>query len=354
MQEWLKEGILIKEDEDSTYIYSQTYNIEEKTYTRTGFIALIELEELGKNVLPHEKTLPKHLQDRIDLMEHTKSNEGCVFFIYEDSKKEIDSGLNEFMKDNPVLFGFEDDAKVQHRIWRIDDPNLIEKIKSEMKSRKVVIADGHHRYKASLEFKNRHPEMEAAKYRVAAFVNSFNEGLVILPTNRILLNHGIGTGFIETLQKFFSVQEMKSKESLISELNKNKSQKNYLIGFIDNEAKKQYLLRLKNREIMKTLLPNSTGAYRMLDVNILHKLIFQKILGISEEDQANHSKIEFIKGNEETLRKIKDKKYKGAFLINPPLMSEVFITAAAGELMPQKSTYFYPKIFSGLVIYKMD
>ncbi|MCK5282623.1 MAG: DUF1015 domain-containing protein [Nanoarchaeota archaeon] len=361
LKKWQEQEIIKQDNEESLYVYSQIFRKGEKEYTRTGFVALIELEELGRNILPHEKTLAKPLSDRIGLMNKTKFNTGLVLFLYDDKHKIIDKILYESIKDRPE-FEFIDNSDVVHKFWKIGDNENIRKISEEMMQYSVIIGDGHHRYKTALEFKRQHPEIENAGYRMACFVNSFNEGMIILPTNRVLFNIDINfDGLLKKINEYFTIEEVQDADRLIEKISskeimidKTKNIKNHVIGFIDNVNKKFYSLNLRNTEIMNKLLPDSTGIYRKLDVNILHKLIFEKILGITEEEQSLGTKIKFVKGSEETLIKLKEEKYKAAFLLNPPLMREIFLTARANETMPQKSTYFYPKIFSGLVLNKLE
>jgi uncharacterized protein (DUF1015 family) len=359
LKEWRENEILRQDNKECIYLYRQDFIDQDKSYIRTAFIALLELEELGTNVLPHEKTLSNPLADRIDLMNHTSFNTGQVFVMYDDREKIIDS-LLEGVKYKPE-FAFEEKG-VKHKLWRITDKIAIGKITEEMKNYRVIIADGHHRYKTSLEFRKLHPDNEKAGYRMVTFVNSFDEGMIIFPTNRLLFNIAIDfQDLLIRLGGYFEIEEVGDRQELVRKVNsveimidKEKNLKNHVLGLIDNYNKKNYLLTLRNTDVMRDLLPKSTDIYQKLDVNILHKLIFEMLLGITEEEQASGNKIESVKGNRETLKKLGDEKYKAAFIINPPLMREVFLTARANETMPQKSTYFYPKIFSGLVSYNME
>ena len=201
------------------------------------------------------------------------------------------------------------------------------------------------------------------KYGLMCFVNSFNDGMVILPTNRIIFGlENIDMAFVlNQLRRYFYVEEIREIKELAKKVedtdvlvDKNRNLKNHVFGVYSNITKKGYLLRLKEDGILNETFSGKTDIYKKLDVNILHKVIIDQILGITEEQQKNKEHIDFIKGNEETIERMSDETNQLCFFVNPPLMREVFLTARAGEVMPQKATYFFPKVYSGLVIYKFE
>jgi uncharacterized protein (DUF1015 family) len=190
--------------------------------------------------------------------------------------------------------------------------------------------------------------------------NSFNEGLFILPIDRFIfgLEDIDSVALIGKLKKYFDITELSSVDEMISILDntqimidKSVNLKNHVFGmYLD----KPYLLKLKVKNILDDYYPDKSDVYRKLDVNILHRIAFEQILGISEEDQFKGTHIDYTKGSKRALENLKKDKYQLAFFINPPLMREIFLTARQGETMPQKSTYFYPKVYSGLVINKIS
>jgi uncharacterized protein (DUF1015 family) len=358
-KEWQKNNILVKDKDKTIYIYQQTYSQNNQMFQRLGFISLLKLEDLGKGVLPHEKVLEKDLKDRINLISETRANFGIPFLLYDDRQKITDKMLKEEIKDKLPYLEFNHND-VNHKLWKITDKDFIIKLKEEIKNYQCIIADGHHRYTSELKVK----EMQKnSKHGLMCFVNSFNDGMIILPTNRIVfdLNNLDMKKILSELKQYFEIEEVKDINKLIAimentevMIDKKINLKNHVFGVHSNIDGKSYILRLKDREILKSLLPEKTDIYRKLDVNILHKIVIEKILGITEDQQKNRQHIDFIKGNKETIEKMKDKKNQMAFFINPPLMREVFLTARAKETMPQKSTYFYPKIYSGLVCYRFE
>ena len=225
-----------------------------------------------------------------------------------------------------------------------------------MKKHKCVIADGHHRYKTSLYYSKK----DGYNYITACFVDSFNEGLIVLPTNRLIFGVKSDAGnLIKSISTYFNVEEIGNIKEIPKMLettqliNKKSKIKNHAFGFYDNINKKSYFLKLKDINLLSSYFKDKSEAYKNLDVGILHKIIIGKILGVDEIKQEKGTNIEFVKGTEETIKKLKDEKYQFAFFLNPPLIEDIFSTAGANEIMPQKSTYFYPKLYSGLVINKI-
>ena len=330
LEKWINDKVLVRDNEECLYIYQQVFTINNKEYKRTGFICLLKLEELGNGVLPHEQTFEKHIDERYDLMEKTRSHFGQIFMIYEDKKKYIDKILDKAIK-NPEDMGYIDNDECSHRLWKISDNEITSNIINEMKDKKVIIADGHHRYKTSLKYYQNHTDIKDSKYAMVTLVNSFNEGLIILPTNRLIKNFNMNIGNFSPyfdVEKIDAVGDVKIQEK----------------SFILAKKNEFYLLKLKKEDVLDEIFKGEDSVYKNLDVAILHKLIFKKILNISGEN------IKFIKGNKSTLNSLT--KDDVAFLVKPPSLKHIFKITENNKVMPQKSTYFYPKMFSGFVIHK--
>lgn len=361
LDDWIKKGVMVQDKEDSIYVYVQNFKVNGEDKERMGFISLLKIEDIGKGVLDHEKTMAKPVEDRLKLMNTTFANLGQIFILYDDRDCVVDNMLDKEIKGKKPDMEFEEDG-IRQRLWKITDKQLIGKLVKEMERYQVIIADGHHRYKTRRLFRDAHPGLEDARYSLSTFVNSFHGGMCILPTNRLVkgIKDISKEDIIKKLEKDFTVEPIKDKNKMISILestpvmiDKAKNLKNHLIGMYCNMDKTSYILRLNNLDILTNSFNDRSDIYRKLDVNMLHKVIFDRILKISEQDQEM-VKVEFVKGNHETLNKLKeDSSYQFGFFLNPPLMREVFLTARANELMPQKSTFFYPKVYSGIVIYKM-
>ena len=187
LKEWIREGILVEEGKDSLYAYQQEFIVDDKKLIRTGFVCLLKIEEWGNNVLAHEQTFPKIVDERYDLMEKTKANFGNLFMLYEDEKKEIDNILNNITVKQEDMKHIDANG-IMHKLWKMDDENVISEIIEKMKDKKAIMADGHHRYQTALNFHKDHADVNGAENVMVTLVNSFNEGLIILPTNRILNN----------------------------------------------------------------------------------------------------------------------------------------------------------------------
>lgn len=333
LNEWQNNGILKQDDKESVYLYEQNYVVNGKNYVRTGFISLLKIEELGEGVLPHEKTTNKPFEDRLKLLEATKANFGTLFLIYDDKEKIIDQKINEKLNEEPYIDFSENN--VQHRLFKINDTEFINFLKNEMKNHQCFIADGHHRYKTSLHYSKKH----GYNYVMVCLVNTFNEGMIILPTHRLLFGLDLDTNdFMRKIESYFEVEELADTTEMIKKL-ETQEIRNNVFGFYDNINKKSYFLKLKDKN-------------KKLGVEIIHKLVIEDILGISQEEQEKGKNIEFVKGTKKTLEKLKNNKYQLAFFINPPSISDVLSKSRANETMPSKSTYFYPKLYSGLVINK--
>ncbi len=363
LQEWMKEEVLIQDPEPALYVYAHTYANDAKNgakITRFGFVSLFDLAP-GNDVFAHEQTLQKPFEDRLHLLEATRAYFGLIFLLYDDHERIIDQILAKQICGRDPIIQFRDEDGVIHQVWNVSDPTSIEKITTEMEKYSCVIADGHHRFKVSRQYykecleQNRDPE--SARWPMMCFVNSFHEGLIIRPTNRVLFSVQVPDDLVHRLNRKFDVTEEKDIATAIRKvrttqvmIDESRNLKNHVIAMYDNVKKKGYLLRLRDPAALKS---EHSDVYTKTDVNVLHSLIFQDILGISPEDQAKGTKVAYVKDDNATLALMQQdpKKYHFGFFINPPLMREVFITARSGETMPQKSTYFYPKLYSGVVIH---
>jgi uncharacterized protein (DUF1015 family) len=363
LKKWIAEGVFIQDPQESLYVYAHTFVHAGKEYTRLGFVALIEIEALGKGVLPHEKTFPKPMEDRFKLMEANKANLEQIFFTYNDPKKAIENLLHKAVGGKPEDEKFTDVDGGTQRFWRVSDKKAIGAIVKEMEKQQCVIADGHHRYKTSMEFQAKHPEIKGARYRMTAFVNSANPGLLVLPTNRILFNIGkvdVKT-FIDRLAAYFDVERMPTAQAMVEKMRSipvidDKSRvKVNVIGMQCNVDGNSYLLQLKNPAVLDGKFADQSPAYRHLDLNVLHRLVIEECLGIKDDSLEIGKNVDYVKGVEETFKKMRDTaKYQIGFYVNAVLIDEIFQVTRTGEVMPHKTTFFYPKMYSGLVFWKMD
>jgi len=332
LEEWIRNGILVREGKDSLYAYQQEFIVNDKKFTRIGFVCLLKIEEWGKDVLAHEQTFPKIVDERYDLMEKTKANFGNLFMFYEDEKKEIDHILDNITGKQEDMIHI-DASGIMHRLWKIDDEDVILGIVEKMKNKKAIMADGHHRYQTALNFHKDHAEIKGAENVMVTLVNSFNEGLIILPTNRILNDVKFN---IDDFSGYFEIEKIENLDNIKLE------EKSFVVA----KGKEFYYLRLKEENILDEVIEDED--YKNLDMIILHKLVFNKILNLTDEKIAE--KISFIKGNEATIKALNEG--NAAFFVRPPTLRQTIDMTMKGKIMPQKSTYFFPKLFSGFVINK--
>ena len=345
---WLDENILARDPRDSIYIYSQKYKNGSKTIEQVGFIGLMGLNSVGKEkVLPHENTLTAPKEDRLSLMRATEANLSPIFVLYEDKTHRLTNILKKFMTGNACLVDIKFD-NVRHRLWSIEDGSIIKKIASSMAHKNIFIADGHHRYEVARMYCN---ETKGSADKVMVYFVEMDERmLTVLPAHRVVLDIGIlePEEILGKLSKFFRVEKVSGLKALMTHLSKSRP-KLHSFGMYLGE-KKFYVLRLKNEKDSDKAIKDKPLVWRRLDVAILHRFIMQEILDIRDED----NNISYIKDSKDAIGAVDSGKFKIAFILNPTKVSEVKRIANIGERMPKKSTYFYPKQLSGLVINKFQ
>lgn len=360
LNDWIKKNALKQDDKETIYAYVQDFELAGKKYQRSGFIALSKLAQFGSGVQPHEKTLDGPKADRLKLTMATQAQFELVFMLYDDSQTIADKIIKKAAQ-NKSLIEFTDDDGVKHQLFAIDSPEEIAQIQKMMAQKEGLIADGHHRYETALNYYNltKNPN---AQWLMIAFVNMHNEGLVVLPTHRLVgnLNNYNTDDLIKKLQNDFKVTQFEYKERkdkalhlMQSRMAKAFEQGRNAFGIYD--GKDFYYIMLQNKKALDSL-PMS-AASKSLDVVVLHKLILEGVLGIGDEALAGESNIEYIKdigeALDEAIAKVDSREKQVLFFMNPTKVEQVRAVAAENEKMPQKSTFFYPKIFSGLTINRL-
>ena len=361
LNNWRKAGIFTQ-DSPSIYAYSQRFLVPgtSESVERRGFIAAGTLCDYAEKVVfRHEQTLAKPKSDRLNLLRATHAHFGQIFMLYSDPAQSIDSLL--FEDGNHEWQEVTDEYKVLHRLRRIADPATLNIIKTEMADRKLIIADGHHRYETALNFRKEAANSTNACLKdnanrvMMTFVNMDSPGLVILPTHRVifgLANFDV-PGFVKKARELYEVRELSDVDALKAATLLAESGKKAL-SFVAATKQGSFLLAAKSDS--EARIPAEFSArQRKLDVVNLHSLLLEKALGISREQVTNQQHIRYLRGTEETLRTVKsDSDVNVAFIMNPVSIEQVREIAFAGEVLPQKSTDFYPKLLSGLTIYSLD
>lgn len=364
LADWLATGVLKRDEIDAVYGYVQDFQVAGKKFQRLSFISLAKLEELGKGVRPHEHTLQVPKIDRLNLRRATKAAFGVVFMLYQDAQNVADKIIQTASKQKPLI-DFADEQDVRHRLFAITDAGDIDAITKMMDTKTCIIADGHHRYEAALAYFKETGD-PAAQYVPTAFVNSSQKGLCVLATHRLIqsVKNFNAKNLLDNLQKDFDLTTFHFEDEKAKELAKKKMLDKMRIEFdADKNAfgiytgdRAFYVAVLKNKHAMDAAAPNMSAAWKSLDVAVLHKLIIEKHLGINEQGLAEGGNIEYVKDTGEAIDDSINQVDKGAkqaaFFVNPTKMEQIESVTAAGERMPQKSTFFFPKVYTGLVINK--
>ena len=368
LNDWLAQGIFERDQEPAIYFSSQRFKLkggEEKE--RLGFFALIELQDFTSGeIRPHEKTHDAPKQDRLKLMLACQAQLSPIFALYAQPKPTINRILAVAVEGVAPWLDVEQDNGDHCRLWRITDSAVIQKIQQEMRDQKLLIADGHHRYEATLSYRDHMRRergqwtgREAFNYVMAYCANMNDDNVVILPTHRLVrgFEHKPFLELEEALQTYFYVeQHPKTPDGKVSFLKalKAAAKKYRVIGASFKRDPRYLILRLKNKRIMQRLAKDLSAPLRELDVNTLHLLILEHILGMAPEQQESGDTVRYFEDEETVLQTLEKEEFQAAFLLNAPKAEEVLAIAAAGEKMPQKSTYFYPKLSSGLIVNKID
>ena len=371
-QNWRKDGVLAQDPEPSLYRYTQTFHVPASAIGQTGE-QRVELERIGfigagrihdysdQVVFRHEQTLSKPKSDRLNLLRATRAHFGQIFMLYSEPASSVDSVLASSVRPSDPDACVTDEYGVVHRLWRISDPPAIRAAQQAMADKKLIIADGHHRYETALNYRNERraatgsPDPNAPYERVMmTFVNMDAPGLVILPTHRVVfgLENFDLSSLLNGAQPYFEAVPLDGsalESALVSLREEGRSGPSLLI------ATKQANLILRARAgAADALLPQYTLAQRQLDVVQLHKVLLENVLGLSEESIRNQENLSYVREAAEALERVHHGEAQIAFLMNPCRMEQVRDIAFAGGVLPQKSTDFYPKLLSGLTIYSLD
>jgi uncharacterized protein (DUF1015 family) len=363
LKDWLAKGVLKQDNKEAIYAYVQDFEAAGKNCRRSGFVALGKLAEYGSGVRPHENTLDSPKADRLKLTQATAAQFGQIFMLYDDAKKTADQIIEKTIAAKEPMIDFTDEDKVRHRMFVADDAKDISVIVQMMKDKETVIADGHHRYETALNYR-RLTKNPAADWQMMAFINMQNEGLVILPIHRLVGNlQSFDMGrLVEKLQSEFKVTEFayssndsrqKAKGLMFKRMQRAFEQGKNAFGVYD--GRNFYFIVLKNKKALEPL--DTNGDLKSLDVVVLHKLVLEGILGIGERQLAGETNIEYIKdigtAVDEAIAAVDKGQKQVVFFMNPTRAEQVKQVAAANKKMPQKSTFFFPKVFSGLTINKL-
>jgi len=356
-RQWIKEKIFIQDASEAVYFYSHQYKIKGETKTRLGFIALLRLDDNNSSIFRHEHTKMPAKEDRLKLLRQVKANLSPIFAVFLDKKRIIQYSYQNYVKDKEPLLSVTDEEKNIHRIWKMDAPEVLENFRRKLKEEDIFIADGHHRYEVACAYRQESKERlgritgeEPFNYIMTYFTNTDPRGLSILPIHR-LVRFDTAIDFDSAMLKieeYFDYEEIREKGHFFFLLEKSGCSQHVLGMYKD---RKFFLLRLKNIKIADRLISDKPKEYRELDVSILNELILKNVFGLDVRTWRN---IEFEQDPEEVIAGANENSSNVAFFLNPVRIQQIIAVAGAGERMPAKSTYFYPKVISGLLINKLE
>lgn len=360
---WLRENILTHDEKPAIYFYEQEFTVEDQRFTRGGIICGVGVEDYSSGtILPHEETLSKAKADRLELLRHCGANFSPIFGLYDDPSLSVENIATSYKNQNPDV-SFTAENGETHRLWLITNEGDLSRITALFDSKKIYIADGHHRYETALNY---HNEMLAQGHSEFGFtlmtlVNLHDPGLIILPTHRLVKNvkNFSPKKFLNKVSQNFNVTStiLPSNNralALTAELASMKdamaSTNAFSVYLGDNILYRLSIPRGVENKLMDSRGGTYSRQWRELDVAILQCLVLEDALGIDKEARHSGTNLTYTREEYKALDSVDTGEYQAAIFLNPTLVKEVTEVAAAGDKMPQKSTYFYPKLVTGLVI----
>lgn len=362
-EKWLEQGVLTKDDKSAIYLHEHTFKWQGKSYSRRGIFARVRLEEWDAMVVrPHESTMTVAKQDRMMLLAALKANTSPVFCLYEDAESKI-KGLLDGQAGNAAEMSFTESNGESHRIWAITDETALAALTASFKEKPLYIADGHHRYETALTYRRQRRASSPAdssdapyNFVMMSLVGFSDPGLLILPPHRLLrgLSKPKLDALPDKLELFFDVKKLSLKDSAVwqevDSLFAEKGKTRLIVcGLNESEL---LMLTLKDPVAAGKMMPCfHSDAYKRLDVSVVDHVILEELL---ETSSGEETRIDYNYNRLETVQSVADGEYQLAFILKPLAAEVIKEIADAGDRMPRKSTYFYPKPPSGLLLYSLD
>ncbi|MDO9536673.1 MAG: DUF1015 domain-containing protein [Bacillota bacterium] len=354
-REWIEKGILIEEEDPAFYLYEQHFSYHQKKYIRRGIFCGVGLSPFNEgNVIPHEETLTKPKADRLELLRHCETNFSPIFGLFKDKEMFVDSLTEEYKKNQKPVIDFQDEEGDHHLLWTVADKTFVEKIQSFFAHKKIYIADGHHRYETALLFfeekKEKDEDPESYGHTLMGLVNIYDEGLLAFPTHRIVSQSSIQSiELINRLAEHFQLEEHPEPENeeelqrLLGNSLTGAADKNLSMGLYTPE-RKLFILTVKDLE--KKPSP-------WLDIVVLQDLILSSIFKIEDAERKKESHLNYLRNEWEAKLQVDQGQARYVFFVNEPPFETIARLAEDGIRMPQKSTYFFPKFLTGLVMLRL-
>lgn len=368
LRNWIDQRVLISGSEPAIYPYTQEYTVPGQPLSRKrrwGFVALCRLEDYSAGVVHgHEETLAGPKADRLELLKATRSDLGQIFFLYSDPQGAVETLLHEHTQAKPWQ-QVTDEYSTIHTMWCVSDPHTVAQVAESMQPKKLVIADGHHRYETALAYsrlrRTEAPEDDRASYVMATFVPLESDGLTILPTHRLV--HSLGTfswdKFCSDVKQFFALEELilpgpaqQNAHLIRQSLERSGCEQPTIAAY--GGPNRAVLLRLRQDTDLGHTLAEVPETLRRLDLVLLHELVLEKVMSIDRQAVREQKYLRYLRDLDTALEEVTGGRAQVAFLVNPTPITAVCENAFAGLVLPQKSTDFYPKLLSGLTVYWMD
>ncbi len=354
LENWMREGVLVQDEKPCLYLYEQIFRhpLNGKEEIRRALFALLKLENLGEGVVfPHEKTYAKPKADRLQLLKETHANLSPVFGLYEDESGAVNKALEPFFS-KPCLFKAKDEEGVAHKFWKMEDPAAIDQVTAAFRNKKIVLADGHHRYETALNHRNekRRRDESPCDFVLISLVNIHDPGLLVLATHRLLKKPaGFNLDmFRKNLSIYFDLVKVKRGSVMAGVDGFSVSEKGFGLYLGGDEA---YLAKLKSLDAVRPFAPKGRSAeWAGLEVSILSYVVLEKVLGLGEEQFEEL--LGYTRSDAEALEKVDRGEFAMAFIMRSIPVDEIRKVCERKDLLPHKSTYFYPKLASGLVFYR--
>ena len=376
VEEWIRESVLLQDPTPAFYAYAQEFTVpgSNEKRTRRGLIGAGQLEDYSAGIVfRHEQTLSGPKADRLELLRHTRLHTGQLFMLYSDPQKRVDTVIAGAEKSALPATELTDEYGVIHRLWPIAASDRVQAIQQAMADRKLVIADGHHRYETALNYRNERraqagsSAVPTASYERAmmTFINTRSEGLTILATHRVVSNvHDFSWSAVRRyLEPWFSAEvfpftseseQAQARGKFLARLRETAGQRSIGAYPPGNGQRAFYLFQLRPGVDLAQLFPNVPALQRELDVVLLHEGILEPALGITLQSATKEMNLTYEREASAAIAAVDTGKAQVAFLLNPVDVEKVVEIATANEVMPQKSTDFYPKLLSGITMYRID
>ena len=358
LSEWIEKNVLQSDEKPAYYIYEQVFSVDGAKKAFKGIFSRVRIEEFSKEVvLPHEETLSKAKTDRFSLMCETNCNFSPIYLLYLDEEKKIVNVIDENSKKTPDIFFVSEDGITQN-IWIVTDETEISKIEKGFTDKQLFIADGHHRYETALNYRNKKREEnpnfsgnEGFNFVMSFLVEMDNDGLLVFPTHRMLkdLNNFSEEDICGKLSEDFIVEKVSD-----TDIEKGIASTDTKAFGLYTGKDYYFKITLKDKDAMSKYLPEKSSFYRNLDVSILHTMILERFFGIDKENMANQTNLIYTRSYNEAIDRVKSGEFQCSFIINATKIREIKDVSLNKEKMPQKSTYFWPKLVTGIVMNELS